>query len=193
MSVGPVRRITVSLFVTQGIFSAAMVAAFTVMAIIAADLSGSRAWAGVPILSMFVGRFLASYLLGRLMDQWGRRPALVAAFAVGVIGAGLAVVAIIVRSFGGFVAAALLFGMARGGAEQIRFIAAEVQEAGRRARVIGWIVFAGTIGSIAGPWLYQVTAAAAASAGYDQSAGPWVIAAVLMGIGGAVVFATLTP
>lgn len=170
-----------------------MVSAFTVMAIIAADLSGSRAWAGVPILSMFGGRFLASFLMGRLMDQWGRRPALVAAFAVGVVGASLAIVAVINGSFGGFVLAAALFGAARGGAEQMRFIAAEVQAPGRRARTIGLIVFAGTIGSIAGPWLYQLTATAASSAGYDQSVGPWAIAALLMGIGAVVVLLTLHP
>jgi MFS family permease len=193
MNAGPIRRITISLFATQGIFSAAMVAAFTVMAIIAADLSGSRAWAGVPILSMFVGRFLASYMMGRLMDQWGRRPALVAAFAIGVVGAGLAVTAVMARSFGGFVLAALVFGMARGGAEQMRFIAAEIQAPGQRARAIGLIVFAGTIGSIAGPWFYQLTSSAASSRGYDPSVGPWAIAALLMGLGAVVLFVTLRP
>ena len=193
MNAGPIRRITISLFATQGIFSAAMVASFTVMAIIAADLSGSRAWAGVPILSMFVGRFLASYMMGRLMDQWGRRPALVAAFAIGVVGAGLAVTAVMARSFGGFVLAALVFGMARGGAEQMRFIAAEIQAPGQRARAIGLIVFAGTIGSIAGPWFYQLTSSAASSRGYDPSVGPWAIAALLMGLGAVVLFVTLRP
>jgi MFS family permease len=170
-----------------------MVAAFTVMAIIAADLSGSRAWAGVPILSMFVGRFLASYMMGRLMDQWGRRPALVAAFAIGVVGASLAVTAVMARSFGGFVLAALVFGMARGGAEQMRFIAAEIQAPGQRARAIGLIVFAGTIGSIAGPWFYQLTSSAASSRGYDPGVGPWAIAALLMGLGAVVLFVTLRP
>lgn len=193
MSQVPARRISISLFVSQGIFSAAMIGVFTVMAIVAADLSGSGRWAGVPILAMFVGRFLASYLMGRLMDQWGRRPSLAGAFLLGVVGAALAVVSILNRSFAGFVAAALVFGMARGGAEQMRFIAAEVQMPNRRAWAIGIIVFAGTIGSVFGPWIYQATASAVAAAGYDQNVGPWAAAVVLMGLAMAVVYATLRP
>lgn len=193
MNAHPVRRITLSLFVTQGVFSAAMIAVFTVMAIIAADLGGSGAWAGVPILALFGGRFLASYLMGRLMDQWGRRPALAGAFALGVLGGSLAVVAVLAREFVLFNIAAFLFGMARGGAEQMRFIAAEVQRPDRRARVIGLIVFAGTIGSVLGPWLYQLTATAAAGAGYDQNAGPWVAGAALMAVGMVVILLTLRP
>ncbi len=193
MSPVPARRISMSLFVSQGIFSAAMIAVFTVTAIVAADLSGSGRWAGVPILAMFIGRFLASYLMGRLMDQWGRRPSLAGAFLLGIVGASLAVVSILNRSFSGFVAAALVFGMARGGAEQMRFIAAEVQMPNRRARAIGIVVFAGTIGSVFGPWIYQAAASAASAAGYDQNVGPWAAAVVLLGLAMAVVYATLRP
>ena len=189
----PARRVSISLFVSQGIFSAAMIAVFTVMAIVAADLGGSGRWAGVPILAMFIGRFLASYLMGRLMDLWGRRPSLAGAFLRGVAGAALAVVSIINRNFAGFIVAALVFGMARGGAEQMRFIAAEVQMPNRRAWAIGIVVFAGTIGSVFGPWIYQATASAAAAAGYDQNVGPWAAAVVLMGLAMAVVYATLRP
>ncbi len=189
----PARRVSISLFVSQGIFSAAMIAVFTVMAIVAADLGGSGRWAGVPILAMFIGRFLASYLMGRLMDLWGRRPSLAGAFLLGVAGAALAVVSIINRNFAGFIVAALVFGMARGGAEQMRFIAAEVQMPNRRAWAIGIVVFAGTIGSVFGPWIYQATASAAAAAGYDQNVGPWAAAVVLMGLAMAVVYATLRP
>ncbi|MDP6348696.1 MAG: MFS transporter [Chloroflexota bacterium] len=193
MNQSSARRISISLFISQGIISAAMIAVFTVMAIVAADLGGSGRWAGVPILAMFIGRFLASYLMGRLMDLWGRRPSLAGAFLLGFVGAALAVASILNRNFPGFVVAALIFGMARGGAEQMRFIAAEVQMPNRRAWAIGIIVFAGTIGSVFGPWIYQATATAAAATGYDQNVGPWAAAVVLMGLAMTVVYATLRP
>lgn len=193
MSWGPVRRITITLFVTQGVSSAAVVSAFTVMAIIAADLSGSRVWAGAPILAMFVGRFIASYLMGKLMDELGRRPALLAAFAMGAVGSCLAIVSVLNRQFGGFLLSAVLFGMFRGGSEQIRFIAGEIQTQQQRARAIGFVVFAGTIGSILGPWLYQLSANTASSAGYDGSVGPLAITAVLLVLGAIVVSALLRP
>ncbi|NKQ35485.1 MAG: MFS transporter [Chloroflexi bacterium] len=67
------QRITGALFTSQSLFSAAIIASFTLTPIIAADLSGSDSTAGIPSTLTLLGRAAAAYPLGWLMDKAGRR------------------------------------------------------------------------------------------------------------------------
>src|SRR3972149_275666 len=101
-----------------------------------------RARGGAAVMALRAGRAAAAYPLGWIMDKRGRRAGLSAAYAAGVVGSLLGALAIIWGSFALFVFAALLFGVARGGAEQSRYVAAEAHPEDRRARMIGLVVFA---------------------------------------------------
>ncbi len=70
------KRMMAALFASQSLFSASTIAGFTLMPIIAANLSGSDSAAGVPITVSLLGRALAAYPAGLLMDRLGRRPGL---------------------------------------------------------------------------------------------------------------------
>ena len=131
---------------------------------------------------MLFGRALAAYPIGWVMDAAGRRPALALGYFMGVTGAVIGALAIMGESYPGLVAGAAVFGMSRAASDQSRYVAAEVHPAQRRGRIIGRMVFAGTIGAIAGPLIVGLSTELAEGAGIEPFAGPWLAAAVLVGV-----------
>ena len=70
------RRISLTLFVTQSLGSAATIAIFPIITIIGAKLSGRVAWSGVPATFYLLGSAFSAFIWGQVMDRWGRRAAL---------------------------------------------------------------------------------------------------------------------
>jgi MFS family permease len=166
-------RITGTIFVVQSLFGAAMIATFTVTSIVAAQLSGLESLAGLPATLVLGGRALIGYPVGWIMDNYGRRPAFVLAYFLAVLGALGSGVAIAYGSFVGFCLGSTLLGMGRGITEQTRYAAAEVYLPQQRARIIGLIVWAGTIGSVGGPLLVKPAGELAARSGFAAETGPF--------------------
>ena len=187
------RRITNALFVSQSMFAAAMIASFTLTSIIAADLSGDDKLAGLPSTMSLVGRAAVAYPLGWLMDRLGRRVTLAGGFFFGALGAAVSILAIVWQSFPLFMFGSLIFGMGRASSDQSRYIAAEVQPTSNRAKTIGFIVFAGTIGSVLGPRLVAPATTLAENLGLDGYAGPSLIGVALTFIAGLVVLIFVYP
>lgn len=186
-------RTTGVLFLAQGLFTAGVIAAFTLSPIVAADLSGREGAAGLPTTVTLVGRAAMAYPAGWLMDRAGRRLGLSLGFVLGAAGGLLSVLAIVQGSFPVFLAGALLLGLMRGTAEQGRYAAAEVYPVSRRARVIGIIVFAGTVGAIGGPLLVDPSGDLVASWGLPAAAGPYAATAVLLALALLLIFLMLRP
>ncbi|RLT39826.1 MAG: MFS transporter [Chloroflexi bacterium] len=187
------RRTVATLFTTQSLFSAATIAAFTLTAIVAADLSGRDSLAGVPATIQMLGRAAAAYPIGVLMDRSGRRAGLTVGFAAAIAGLLLSALAIDGGSFLFFCAGAVLIGMGRSASEQSRFIGAEVFPQWQRARIIGILVFAGTIGSVGGPLLVIPATHLAERFAMNTEAGPYLLGAGLMVVALAITFGFLRP
>ncbi len=186
-------RTTGVLFLAQSLFTAGVIASFTLSSVIAADLSGREAAAGLPTTITLVGRAAMAYPAGWLMDRAGRRLGLSLGFILGAAGGLLSVLAIIQGSFPVFLAGALLLGVMRGTAEQGRYAAAEVYPISRRARIIGIIVFAGTLGAVGGPLLVDPSGELVALWGLPPDAGPYLATAVLLALALVLVFLLLRP
>jgi MFS family permease len=193
ITTGTRQRLIATLFISQSLFSAALIAAFTLTPIVAAKLGGSESFAGIPNTLTLLGRAAAAYPISWLFDKVGRRMGLSVGFALALAGAILTVWAIMIGSFIGLCAGAALMGMGRGGADQGRYIAAEVQTVDRRAKVIGLIVFAGTVGAIGGPALVPPSIKLAEAWDFVGNAGPYLAAAVLYLLGLLTVFIFLRP
>lgn len=187
------RRTVATLFTTQSLFSAATIAAFTLTSIVAADLSGQDSLAGVPATVLMLGRAAAAYPIGALMDRSGRRVGLTVGFAFAALGLLLSAIAIDWGSFVFFCAGSVLIGVGRSASEQSRFAAAEVYPQGQRARVMGILVFAGTVGSVGGPLLVIPATRLAEDFAFHVDAGPYLLGAGLMAVAMATVFALLRP
>lgn len=193
ISHGARQRLTTALFVSQSLFSAAMIAGFTLTPILAAELGGGDNAAGVPNTLTLLGRAAAAYPIGWLFDKVGRRLGLTVGFALALAGALLTVWAVMNGSFFGLCAGAALMGMGRGGSDQARYVAAEVQSPERRAKVIGLIVFAGTIGAVGGPALVGPSARLAELWGFLGDTGPYLASVGLYGLGLLTIFLFLRP
>lgn len=187
------QRLTAVLFTGQSFFSAGMIATFTLMAIIAADLSGNVATAGIPSTLTLLGRAFAAYPIGVLMDKAGRRIGLSVGFGLALAGCVIAIWAIIAGTFIGFCLGAAFMGMGRAATDQSRYVAAEVYAADKRAKVIGFIVFAGTIGAVFGPALVTPSLSIAQLIGLPEMTGPFLIGILLYFLGLIITFFLLRP
>ena len=187
------QRITTTVFLSQSLFSAAIIAAFTLTPIIAVELSGNEATAGFPSTMTLFGRAVAAYPIGVFMDKLGRRLGLSTSYLLAIVGALISVASVVGGSFIGFCIGAAFIGMGRSGVDQGRYIAAEIYIEDRRAKVIGMIVFAGTIGAIVGPLLVPPSTNLANTLGLGGYAGPYLIAAGLYLLALFTVFTFLRP
>ena len=172
------RRITGTLFTSQSLFSAAMIASFTLMPIIAVELSGSKSAAGVPNTINLLARAAFALPLGWLMDQIGRRLGLSIGFGLAVVGFLVAVFSLFNSSFLLFCLGLGLVGAGRGAIDQSRYVAAEIHPYEKRAKAIGFIVFAGTIGAIGGPILVAPSSNLAQSLDFPPETGPYLVGAL---------------
>ena len=187
------QRITRTLFTTESLFSAAYIASVTLLSINATQLGGSDAMAGVPSTVALLGRAAFAVPIGWLMDRAGRRPAIVLGYFLGALGLMVGGLSIGWQSFLVLCLGAGLTGMANGASQQTRFIASEVWPQAHRARIIGLIVFAGTIGAIGGPLLVAPAVALAQSFGLSPNAGPYFVGALLTLVAMGLTFALLRP
>ena len=174
------RRITTTLFIVSSLSSAAMIASFTLTPIIAATLSGSAVLTGLPNTLSMLGRAGAGYPMGWLLDKAGRRLGLAAGLVFVTVGMLISAAAISAGSFMLFLWGAVFLGVGRSALEQTRFAAAEIFRSAQQAKVIGLIVFAGTVGAIGGPLLVKPAANFAIERGFDQNVGPFWFGAVVM-------------
>lgn len=170
-------HLTASVFITQSLSSASFIAMFALTAIVAARLSGSDELAGWPSTVLLLGRAALAFPLGWLMDRVGRRLGLSIGYSLGAIGALVTVWAVVQSDFWIMLAGSALLGMSRSAAEQAPYIAAEVNLPPARARAIGNIVFAGTIGALLGPLSTAPSEQLAQGLGLPAETGPWLVAA----------------
>ena len=177
------KRITTILFVTKSLHSTALVGLLTVTPIIAVDLTGNDMAVGLPATLVLVGRAIAAYPVGWLMDRLGRRTGLNIGFVVAIFGMSLGFIAVLNSILWLFLLGSFFLGMSRSAVEQMRFIAAEVQPVGRRAQAIGLIAFSSTIGSLSGSLLMDASPNLSLVIGIPILAIPFIMAIVLMLIG----------
>ncbi|MEX2503322.1 MAG: MFS transporter [Egicoccus sp.] len=146
----------------------------------AEDLTGAVTWSGLPGAMGIVGTALGATLVTGLLRRVGRRNGLTAGYAIAVVGALLAVLAMRAGAFGLLLVGTLLFGVGHAANQLTRYVVAELHEAERRGRALGWIVWAGTVGGVIGPNLLAPAGRAAESAGLPALAGPYVVGVIAM-------------
>jgi len=186
------RKITLTLFFAQSLFSAGSIAVATVNSIMGAELGG-KPWAGVPSAVFLLGSALAASVWGVLMDIIGRRNGIALGLVLGVAGSGMVILAInqnllILMLIGmallGFAQAAMLLG---------RFAAAEVNPPLKRGAAISNVVLGGAVGAIVGPLLVGPMGMFALRIGMDELAGAYIAGLVLFGIASVIISFGLRP
>lgn len=162
------RRSGAVLITGQALAGVGMGVTLSAGALLATQLSGSPAWSGMAATLTTVGAALASVPLARLARSGGRAPALATGAMVAALGGIIGLVATLVDSFPLLLVAFAAIGVGTAVNLQSRFAATDLSEPRHRGRDLAIVVWATTVGAIAGPNLISV----ADSIGRDLAAPP---------------------
>ena len=187
------RRVVPVLATAQVAGGISIGAAVSVGALLALDLSGSAAWSGIASTCTTLGAAAAAVPLTRLAVARGRRVALSTGWLAAAGGASLAVLAAVVRSFPLFLLALVVLGIGNAANLQARFAATDLADPATRARSLGLVVWATTVGAVAGPNLTLPGAEVAGVVGIPALAGPLLLTAVAAVLAAGVLVVALRP
>jgi MFS family permease len=182
-----------TLFAGVGLGSTGYIAAGTVSAIVATELAGTSSLAGVPAAIVVLGSAFGSAWLSTLMARRGRRLGLIVGYSVGVVGAIIALGAVLAHSFLVFLAGTALLGIANSANQLSRYAAADMVPALRRATTLSTVVWASTIGGVLGPNLGPIVGRWLGGFGLPELAGVYIVTLVLVAAAVVVSFMFLRP
>jgi MFS family permease len=176
-----------TLFAAQVCGSTGHSIVLAVGSIMAASITGTNTWSGLPVGIGALGAALASWPLARLMSRSGRRPGLALGYGLAVVGAALGMIGVVIESFSLLLGGMALFGIANTSNLLARYAAADVSPGARRGRAMGLIVWGSTAGSVIGPNLMgpalragDVLGVAPTASAFLISVGGYALAALLV-------------
>ena len=186
------RRTLRLLFATQIVSGMGVAIGSSVGALLAAELAGVGL-SGLAQSAAVVGGALAAIPATAMVHRHGRRPSLAAAYGIAAVGALLVVVAAVRGSLPLLFLGFFLFGGATAANFQARYAAVDLAPAALRARHLSLIVWATTIGAVAGPHLAAPAGTALSRFGIPTLAAPYFFSALLFVITGLALLALLRP
>ena len=187
------RRALAVLVVTQVLSGAGVGTGVAVAALSAARLSGSDVVAGLAPTCIALGAALAAVSTARIAARTGRRLALLVGYLVAAVGAVAAAVAVEHRSWPLLLAASVPVGAATATNLAARFAGTDLAAPDRRARALGLVLGATTLGIVIGPNLADPAHHAAAAIGIAADTGPYLWCAVMFGLAALGVLVGLRP
>jgi MFS family permease len=174
------RRTLWTLVLAQGLGGLGITIGIAVTAILAADILGSPDLAGLAQTMQVLGAAFASFFLAHLMGKRGRRPGLALGYLLGAAGGALCVVAGVLGSFLLLLVGAALLGSTTAANNLSRYAATDLAKPHRRASALSLVVWATTIGAVAGPNLTGFAGSFAEDIGLPRLTGPFLFG--LLGI-----------
>ena len=174
------RRTVRTLVVSQAVGAVGVTIGIATASLLARDISGSETMAGLAQTFQVLGTAAAAYGLARVMRRRGRRVGLAAGYLLGATGALLAVLAGVVDSMLVLLAGAVLLGATSAVNSGSRYAATDLATEEHRARALSVVVWATTIGAVAGPNLTGVGGAVARSLDIPELTGGFAIGAVVL-------------
>ena len=125
--------------------------------LIGASLAPNASWSTAPVATQWLGLMCATIPASLIMARLGRKRGFMLGNIVGLVGALVAVQALMGEHFGLFLLATWLIGIGIGFGQLYRFAAVEAAPALMRDRAIGLVMGGGVLAAFAGPWLARVS------------------------------------
>lgn len=147
------RRTVAVLSAGQVLGGIAFGATVSLGALLAAEISGDDALSGLATASVTLGAALCAIPLARLAMKLGRRRALTLGNLFALIGIGIVILAAALRVFPLLLVGIILIGAGNAGNLQSRFAATDLASSRHRGRDLSIVVWATTVGGVAGPLL----------------------------------------
>lgn len=179
--------------ISQVFGGAGLAAGVTVGALLAQEMLGTDAFAGLPSALFTLGSAGAALFVGTLSQRYGRRTGLTVGFIVGGLGAIGVVIAAIINSIFLLFASLLIYGAGTATNLQARYAGTDLANNKQRATAISLTMVFTTFGAVAGPNLVNVMGDFALSIGVPSLAGPFILSAVAYILAGLVLFIMLRP
>ncbi|MQA27749.1 MAG: MFS transporter, partial [Micromonosporaceae bacterium] len=170
-----------------------MVVGLSVGALLVARIAGGPGLSGVAQSAVAVGGALLALPVARVMQARGRRPGLMLGYAAAAIGAALVVTAAALNSVLIALVGMFLFGGATTANGQARYTATDLATPERRGRHLSTVIWATTIGAVAGPMLAAPADRVTAPFGLPPLAGPFVFSLLAFLAAGVVLMGLLRP
>ena len=153
--------------------------AFSIVAVLADEITGSETLSGIAAAGMTTGAAITAVPLAKLMARSGRRVGLRSGYLLAFAGALLMLVSTMADAYALVVVGMAAVGTGSACGLAARFAVIDLVAPAQRARTIGLLVWATTAGAIAGPTLATGPFTDIATAlGLEDLAGPFLFASV---------------
>src|SRR3954454_23259971 len=179
--------------ISQIFGGAGLAAGVTVGALLAQQMLGTDAYAGIPSALLTFGSAGAALFVGRLSQAYGRRTGLTVGFMIGGLGAIGVIMSAIINSVFLLFASLLVYGAGSATNLQARYAGTDLANSKQRATAISITMVFTTFGAVAGPNLVNVMGNFALSIGVPSLAGPFFLGAAAYILAGVVLFIMLRP
>lgn len=187
------KRTLIIVSISQMFGGAGLAAGITVGALLAQQMLGTDAYAGLPAAMFTLGSAVAAFIVGKLSQKHGRRIGLAAGFIVGGLGAIGVVLAAITNSIMLLLVSLLIYGAGTATNLQARYAGTDLANKKQRATAVSITMVMTTFGAVAGPNLVGVMGRFAHSIGIPELAGPFILSATAFILAGLVLFVMLRP
>ncbi|EIT85258.1 putative permease [Fictibacillus macauensis ZFHKF-1] len=187
------KRTLVVVSLSQMFGGAGLAAGITVGALLAQQMLGTDAYAGIPTALFTLGSAGGAFLVGRLSQRVGRRLGLTTGFMLGGLGAIGVIAAALFSNIVLLFASLLLYGAGTATNLQARYAGTDLAETSQRATAASTAMVFTTFGAIAGPNLVNVMGRVANSLGIPALAGPFLLSAAAYLLAGVLLFIMLRP
>ncbi|MFD1068185.1 MFS transporter [Oceanobacillus locisalsi] len=190
---GLYKRTLIIVVISQMFGGAGLAAGITVGALLAEEMLGTNAFAGLPAALFTLGSAGAALAVGRLSNRFGRRMGLATGFIVGGLGAIGVVIAAVLNSIILLFAALLVYGAGTATNLQARYAGTDLATNKQRGTAVSMAMVSTTFGAVAGPNLVDVMGNFARSIGVPELAGPFILSATAFILAGIFLFIFLRP
>ncbi len=180
------------LFVTQIISGIGVSIGASVGALLAAHLADVTV-SGFALSAVVVGSALLALPAAQIVRRSGRRLSLAATYFVAATGSIVVVMAAMQNSIALLFAGFFLFGGGTAAGMQARYTAVDLAPAAQRGRHLSIILWATTLGAVAGPNLAAVAGASLDDYGVPTLAGPFAFSAALFALAAVVLMLLMRP
>jgi MFS family permease len=187
------RRSLVVVVCSQMFGGAGLAAGVTVGALLAQQMVGGAAVAGIPAALFTLGSAVTAFGVGSLTQRSGRRLGLASGFLVGAVGAAGIVVAAVADSPPLLFVSMFVYGAGTATNLQARYAGTDLAPPQSRARAVSVAMVSTTFGAVAGPNLVGPLGDLARRLGIPALAGPFLLAAVAYSLAAVVLFVFLRP
>ena len=186
------RRTLILLFLSQIAGGVGIALGSSVAALLAAEMV-SIGVSGLAGSAATMGAALLAVPATRIVQRHGRGPSLSAAYLIAALGGSLIVAAAVTRSIPLLFAGLFLFGGGNTASLQSRYAAVDLAPPTLYGRHLSLIVWATTVGGVAGPNLAAVAGTSLSGWGIPTLAAPFVFSVALFVIVAALLFLLLRP